>query len=74
MKSLSILLLALAGGACSAPPPAELSPADVSSPDAPTVAAPYQPVMSGTAPHAPVGLKPWRELNDRVAPSTGRSP
>lgn len=74
MKSLSILVLALAGAACSAPPLPELSPADASSPDVPTVAAPYQPVMSGTAPHVPVGLKPWRELNDRVAPGAGRSP
>ncbi len=74
MKSLSILMLALAGAACSAPPLPELSPSDASSSDVPTVAAPYQPVMSGTAAHVPVGLKPWRELNDRVAPGAGRSP
>jgi hypothetical protein len=34
--------------------------------------------MAGTAPHAPVGLKPWRELNDSVAPggsaAGGRAP
>lgn len=73
MKSLSILILALAGTACSAPPLPELSSTDASSPEAPAVGAPYQPVMSGTAPHVPVGLKPWRELNDRVAPGAGRS-
>lgn len=73
MKSLSIPMLALALAACSAPPLPELSPTDASSPEAPTVAAPYQPVMTGTATHVPVGLKPWRELNDRVAPGAGRS-
>ena len=73
MKSLSLSILALAVAACSAPPLPDLSPTDASSPDAPTVAAPYQSVMSGTAPHVPVGLKPWRELNDRVAPGAGRS-
>jgi hypothetical protein len=30
--------------------------------------------MTGTAPHVPVGLKPWRELNDGVAPGAGRTP
>ncbi|WP_296326840.1 hypothetical protein [Reyranella sp.] len=50
-----------------------MSPDDASSPDAAIIGTPYQPVMSGTAPHAPVGLKPWRELNDRVAPAAGRS-
>ena len=73
MKLLVPSMLALGVAACSAPPLPELSPADASSPDAPTVAAPYQPVMSGTAPYAPVGLKPWRELNDRVAPGAARS-
>jgi hypothetical protein len=73
MKFLVLAVLALGVASCAAPPLPELSPADASSPDAPTVAAPYQPVMSGTAPYAPVGLKPWRELNDRVAPGGARS-
>ena len=73
MKFLIPAILALGAAACAAPPLPELSPADASNPDAAIVATPYQPVMSGTAPHAPVGLKPWRELNDRVAPAAGRS-
>lgn len=72
MKPLVTVLLALAVGACAAPILPEPSPADASSPQAPTVAAPYQPVMAGTAPHLPVGLKPWRELNDSVAPPARR--
>ena len=74
MKFLVPSLLAMGVAACAAPPLPEPSPTDASSPEAPVVAAPYQPVMSGTAPHVPVGLKPWRELNDRVAPGAGRSP
>lgn len=73
VKFLAPSMLALGVAACSAPPLPELSPSDGSSPDASTVAAPYQPVMSGTAPYVPVGLKPWRELNDGVAPGAGRS-
>lgn len=73
MKILIQAVLMSGLAACAAPPLPELSPVDASSPEAPTVATPYQPVMSGTAPHQPVGLKPWRELNDRVAPRTGSS-
>ncbi len=73
MKILVSTVLALGVAGCAAQPLPELSPTDASSPEAPTLAAPYQPVMSGTAPHVPVGLKPWRELNDRVAPGAGRS-
>lgn len=72
MKFLIPAMLALGVAACAAPPLPALSPDDASSPDAAIVGTPYQPVMSGTVPHAPVGLKPWRELNDRVAPVAGR--
>jgi len=72
MKFLISAMLALGVAACAAPPLPALSPDDASNPDAATVATPYRPVMSGTVPHAPVGLKPWRELNDRVAPAAGR--
>lgn len=66
--------LALAVAACSSAALPELSPTDAASPDAPVVSAPYQPVMAGTAGHAPVGLKPWREVNDGVAPRGSLSP
>lgn len=74
MKFLVLSALALFVSACSSAPLPELSPTDATSPDAPIVAAPYQPVMAGTAAHVPVGLKPWRELNDSVAPGGSRSP
>lgn len=74
MKPPFMIALALGAAACSSPPLPEPSASGAASPEAPTVAAPYQPVMAGTAAHAPVGLKPWKELNDRVAPGAGRSP
>ncbi len=74
MKYSLFLALAVAVAACSSPPLPELSPSDPANPDAPVTATSYQPVMVGTAAHDPVGLKPWRELNDRVAPGAGRSP
>jgi hypothetical protein len=74
MKFPPILALTLVVAACSSPPLPELEPTGPSSPEAPTVAAPYRSVMAGTAPHEPVGLKSWRQLNDEVAPNAGRSP
>jgi hypothetical protein len=74
MKFPLILTLALVVAACNSPPLPELSPGDAASPEAPVHAVPYHPVMAGTAAHVPAGLKPWRELNDSVAPGAGRSP
>lgn len=82
MKSLSSLVLAFGAAvgvvACASPPLKELSPTGPTSPEAPVVATPDRSVMAGTAPHVPVGLKPWRELNDSVAPggsaAGGRTP
>lgn len=82
MKSLSFLALAVGAAvgvaACNSPPLEELSPTGPANPEAPVVATPDRSVMAGTAPHMPVGLKPWRELNDSVAPggsaAGGRTP
>jgi hypothetical protein len=74
MKFLPSLALAFGVAACSSPPLEELSPTGPTSPEAPIVAVPDKPVMAGTSPHVPVGLKPWRELNDSVAPGAGRAP
>lgn len=74
MKYLPFLALAFGVAACNSPPLEELSPTGPSSPEAPIVAMPDKPVMAGTASHVPVGLKPWRELNDSVAPGAGRTP
>jgi hypothetical protein len=74
MKILVLGVLTLSAAACSSAPLPELSPSDAASPDAPVVAAPYRPVMAGTASYAPVALKSWRELNDSVAPGGSKSP
>ena len=66
-------LAALLAGCSSTPLPQAVSP-DPADPEGATITQPYQPVMAGTASHTPVGLKPWRELNDRVAPGGSRSP
>lgn len=74
MKSSLFVALALGLGACSMPPLPEPSGSDPHSPFAPDVPMSYQPVMAGTVNYAPAELKPWRELNDSVAPRAGRSP
>lgn len=74
MKYMPFLALAFGVAACNSPPLEELSPTGPTSPEAPIVAMPDKPVMAGTASHVPVGLKPWRELNDGVAPGAGRTP
>lgn len=66
-------LAAFLAGCNSAPLP-ETVPPDPADPAAPLTAMPYRPVLAGTAAHVPVGLKPWRELNEEVAPGGGRSP
>ena len=68
VASLTVLL----AGCSPAVLPESISP-DPADPTAPTAAMPYQPVLSGTAAYVPVELKPWRELNDEVAPGGGRS-
>ncbi len=74
MKVLFLGAFALSVSACSSAPLPDLTPAEAASPEAPVVAAPYQPVMAGTASHVPVALKPWRELNDSVAPRGSLTP
>jgi len=74
MKSNLLVLLGVILSGCSAAPLPDLSSPDPGDPQAPAAATSYKPVLSGTAAHMPVGLKPWRELNDSVAPGAGRSP
>lgn len=74
MKSMLFVALALALGACNMPLLPEPSDSDPHSPFALDVPMSYQPVMAGTVNYAPAELKPWRELNDSVAPRAGRSP
>ncbi|MBX3501345.1 MAG: hypothetical protein KF889_18050 [Alphaproteobacteria bacterium] len=64
--------LALAG--CGASLPTITSGADPADPGAGGASATYTPVTAGTVHHQPVGPKPWRDMNERVAPRTGRSP
>ncbi len=74
MKLNLFMVLGIFLSGCSASPLPETPSPDPGDPQAPAAAMPYTPVMAGTAAHVPVGLKPWRELNDRVAPGAGRSP
>lgn len=69
---LSVLAGLVAG--CSPAPLPQAAQPDPADSQAPTPAQPYRPVLAGTAPHAPVPLKSWRELNRDVAPAAGRSP
>ncbi|MBI3199598.1 MAG: hypothetical protein HYZ40_19225 [Rhodospirillales bacterium] len=66
-------LASTVAGCNSAPLPQATSP-DPADPQAPVTVTTYKPVLAGTAAYVPVGLKPWRELNDSVAPGAGRSP
>ena len=74
MKSSLFIALAVGLGACTMPPLPEPSASGPYSPSAADVPTSYQPVMAGTVNYAPTELKPWRELNDSVAPGPGRSP
>lgn len=69
-----VVALAAVAAGCSATPLPQAASPDPANADAAVAPATYQPVMGGTAPHAPVALKPWRELNDSVAPGAGKSP
>ena len=64
---------ALVAACSTAPLPEAVSP-DPADAGAPSSAAPYRPVLAGTAVHQPAGLKPWRTLNEEVTPRAGRSP
>lgn len=73
MKAFAWGLVLVVGGCSSAaqPDPRITGPAD---PEAPVSSTSYRSVLSGTVSYGPVELKPWRELNDSVAPGAGRSP
>lgn len=73
MKPTFLVMLGILSGCSSAPLPDPPSP-NPSDPQAPAAATPYRSVMAGTAAYVPVGLKPWRELNEEVTPRAGRSP
>ena len=68
-----VVLATLVAG-CSPTPLPETATPDPANPDLPGATAPYRPVLAGTAAHAPVPLRSWRELNEGVAPHGGRAP
>ncbi|MDI1285241.1 MAG: hypothetical protein PSV46_12690 [Reyranella sp.] len=74
MKSSLLVVLGIVLSGCSASPLPQLPSPDPADPQSPTAVTPYKAVLAGTAAYMPVGLKPWRELNDSVTPSAGRSP
>ena len=68
------IALALASAGCSATPPTITSGPDPADARAGGPSASYTPVTAGTMNHQPVEPKTWRDMNDRVAPRTGRTP
>jgi hypothetical protein len=65
--------LVLAG--CSGGPlPAITAGPDPADPRVGGAAPAYVPVTAGTVNHQPVEPKAWRDMNERVAPRTGRAP
>jgi len=67
------VLLALIG--CSpASRPTLIAGPDPATPGAGSTDVPYRPVIAGTVHYQPVELKPWSEINERVAPPSGRAP
>ena len=67
-------LMLTAAGCSGAPLPAITSGPDPADAQAGAAPATYRPVTAGTVNHQPVEPKPWREMNERVAPRAGRSP
>lgn len=66
--------LPLIGAGCASTKlPSLVSGPDPSDAQARAPAAPYTSVTAGTVDHQPVEPKPWREMNDRVAPRGGRA-
>jgi len=65
-------VLALAG--CAGTLPAITSGPDPADAAAAIVTPPYVPVTAGAVSHQPVEPKPWRDMNERVAPRGGRGP
>ncbi len=68
-----LLILVAAAGCAQSPPPVLHSGPDPDDAKAGAAPAAYRPVTAGTVYYQPVEPKPWRDMNDRVAPSAGRS-
>ncbi len=68
MKISVLAATALALGGCAATLPADPIGPDPADSAVPVAAPRYVPVTSGTADYRPVEPKPWRDMNDRVAP------
>jgi len=65
----AVTLLGLLTAACSTAPDRLLAGTDPADPAIRVPSVSYRPVLSGYASQRPVGPKPWRELNDSVAPA-----
>lgn len=60
---------ALLAQGCAASPPRPIQGADASNPNARVPPAAYRPVLGAYSRQRPVEPAPWRERNDRVAPT-----
>jgi hypothetical protein len=71
-RSIYVALLCLPAAACLSAPQAPLAGPDPADPQARVPAVSYRSVLSGYASQRPVEPAPWREQNERVAPSQSR--
>jgi hypothetical protein len=69
VRGLGAALLCLLTSACFPTPERPTAGADPSNPIARVPATAYRPVLGGYVSQRPVEPAPWREQNDRVAPS-----
>ena len=69
VPAITTVLLCLLISACVTAPEPPLAGPDPSSPTARVPATAYRPVLGGYVSQRPVEPAPWREQNERVAPS-----
>lgn len=74
MKTTVLAAAAIGLAGCASPLPTPQTGADPADPTVSVSAPVYVPVTAGTADYRPVEPKPWRDLNDRVAPGARRTP
>ena len=74
MRAAFVLCCIIATAGCTIAEPMILSGPNPADEGAGTLPAAYSSVTAGTLDYRPVGPKSWREMNDAVAPRSGRAP
>ncbi len=65
----TLIVLALVGHGCSAAPPSPVTGPDPANPRAPVPSSAYRSTLGSYTSQRPVEPTPWREQNERIAPS-----